>query len=264
MQKKDCIRPAAGRLCPAVGGGSEGAATSHDGRDACAPWSILSMSESVRRSFILAAIAASLPVLARADGDALPHTDWAMLRTAKVTVPSAGPTHGDPSIYRYAPAIPPPSSDWRVLEAVAPSPRNPSDVNYLGPNDDYSSDLRSCFTEVEFTDFECSVSVPAGFVTSRAVITLGPLDDGARVIVFNTAHPTGIVPEDGTLVLGDAKSVDLSAVLKAGEANRIVVQHVDDCGGQSWLGPVELEVKGDASQGGAPRPSWGRLKAMYR
>jgi len=222
------------------------------------------MSGSVCRSLMLAAIAASLPTLARADGGTLPHTDWAMLRTVKVTVPSAGPAHGDPSLYRYAPAIPPPGTDWRVLDAPGSSPRNPTDINYLGPNDDYSSDLRSCLTEVEFTDFQCSVSIPAAFVFGQAVITLGPLDDGARVLVFNSAHPAGIVPEDGTVVLGDSKSIDLSAVLKTGETNRIVVQHVDDCGGQAWLGTVELEVKGDASQSGASRPSWGRLKAMYR
>jgi len=221
------------------------------------------MSGCAWRSLRLAVLATCVPALVRAD-EALPHTDWAMLRTAMVTVPSAGPAHGDPSLYRYAPPVPLSGGDWRVLDGVAPAPRNPTNINYLGPNDDYSSDLRSCLTEVEFTDFQCSVNVPAGFVATRAVITLGPVDDGARVLVFNSAHPNGIVPDEGMLGLGDTKSVDLSAVLKPGEANRIVVQHVDDCGGQSWLGPVELEVKGDASQSGSSRPSWGRLKAMYR
>ena len=81
--------------------------------------------------------------------------------------------------------------------------------------------------------------------------------------LFNSAHPTGAVPQDGTIAIGDSKSIDLGALLKAGENNRIVVQHVDDCGGQSWLGSVDLEVKGDAGPG-AQRPTWGRLKSMYR
>lgn len=211
---------------------------------------------------VIAVVTAGLPGLVWAE-DALPHSSWAMASAVKVSVQNAGTVHGDPTLYRYAPPIPPPGGDWRVLDGVASRPRNPVDIDYLGPNDDYSSDLRSCLTEVEFTDFQCTVDVPAGFVATRAVITLGPLDDGARVLVFNTAHPGGVVPDDGTLMLGDSKSVDLAAVLKAGESNRIVVQHVDDCAGQAWLGTVELEVKGDASQG-APHSSWGRLKAMYR
>ena len=220
------------------------------------------MSRSKWMPWVLAA-GAILPSSSQAQSVSLPHSDWAMLHSVKVTVSSAGPSHGDPSDYRYAPPIPQPGIDWVVLDGGPASPRNPNDIDYLGPSDNYSSDLRSCLTELEFTDFQCFVAVPAGFVTSQATIALGPLDDGARVLVFNSAHPTGALPQDGTVAIGDSKSIDLGALLKAGENNRIVVQHVDDCGGQAWLGSVDLEVKGDAGPG-AQRPTWGRLKSMYR
>ena len=85
---------------------------------------------------------------------------------------------------------------------------------------------------------------------------------GIDTLVFNSTHAGGGVPEDGYVLLGDSKRIDLSRVLAAGEINRVVVQHLDDCAGQAWLGTVQLEVKGDPGATAA-RPTWGRLKAMY-
>lgn len=200
---------------------------------------------------------------ARAERVSLTHGGWEMYSAPVVRLSSPASDHGDPALYRHAPALPPPGSAWTTLTGPAGSPRNPIDIDYLGPNDDYSSSLRSCLTELQFTSFACGLTLPAGFLVSTAVVTLGPLDDGARVLVINHAYPGGVVPEDGYLGLGDQKAVNLSKWLTAGETNRIVVQHLDDCGGQSWLGTVEIEVTGEAKQV-TNRPSWGLLKSMYR
>jgi hypothetical protein len=192
----------------------------------------------------------------------LTHGAWEIYVADPVSISAGDVPHGDPSLYRYSPPIPPPGPDWKPLTGSAGSPRNPIDIDYLGPHDDYSSDLRSCLTQLEFTCFEAVVQVPAGFETSEATLTLGPLDDGARVLVINPAHPAGVVPDGGYILLGDNRTLDLSKLLQAGASNRIVVQHLDDCAGQSWLGTVQLEVSGGGTPGQV-RPTWGRLKAMY-
>jgi len=92
---------------------------------------------------------------------------------------------------------------------------------------------------------------------------IGPLDDGARVIVFNSACPSGYTHDDGYLLLGDSKTVDLSACLKAGEVNRFVIQHADDCAANGWLGPVALTITGQNPVGRAA-DTWGTLKIKYR
>lgn len=217
-----------------------------------------------RRSLFIVLACGAWPVTqALAQQVSIQHSDWEIHTSAAVPVSKVGTAHGDPSLYHFARAIPALGPDWKTLTGPAGSPRNPVDINYLGPNDDYSSDLHSCLTELKFTEFQCFASIPASFLVREATITLGPLDDGARVLIYNRAHSSGVVPDDGYLLIGDNRSIDLMKVLTAGESNRIVVQHMDDCGGQSWLGTAILEVKGENSSV-ATRPTWGRLKSMYR
>ena len=67
------------------------------------------------------------------------------------------------------------------------------------------------------------------------------------------------------MLLGGTETADLSRYVKAGEVNRFVVQHVDDCAAQCWLGKVELVVNGAAVQNStAPAMTWGRMKILYR
>ncbi len=222
--------------------------------------------EGRTRLVLVSCVAAllALPLVAEsADLVTLAHSDWAIYRAGIVALTSSPTQHGDPSLYQVAPPVPRVDDGvWKTLTAPAGQPRNPSDIDYLGPNDDYSSGLTTCLTQVDFTYFQTLVTVPANFAFSTAQISLGPLDDGARVMVFNSAHPTGAVPSDGVLVLGDARTIDLGSLLKPGEANRVVVQHVDDCAAQGWLGPVELVVTG-ATQAASASPSWGELKSRY-
>ncbi len=198
---------------------------------------------------------------ALADPVALTHTDWEMYHAGIVELTSTPDQHGARILYTVAPASPSPGSNWKRLTAAPGDPGNPVDIDFLGPNEDYSSELRTCLTEADFTYFETEVNVPLGFHVTTAQIAMGPLDDGARVVVINSKYPDGYTPDDGYLMLGDVKTIDLSALLQSGEANRIVVQHVDDCAAQAWLGTVELTVSGQAA---SARNTWGALKAKYR
>jgi hypothetical protein len=157
-------------------------------------------------------------------------------------------------------------SGWEFFFAGSESqPRNPFNIDYLGPHDDYSSDLRSCLTQAEFAYFECFVDIPSSVSLQSAVLKVGPLDDGARIVIFNSGAPSGVTPRGGYIRLGDTQSEDLASYLKSGESNRIVIQHVDDCAAQGWLGTVDLVVNGTkVAQGRLRATSWGEVKAIYR
>lgn len=200
---------------------------------------------------------------ARAARLSLAHTPWEMHGPERVQVSGLSQTHGDPRSYALAPAIPEPGPDWKALDGAESGPRNPTDIDYLGPSDNYSSDLRTCLTELEVTCFQTFVTLPSSAQQPQGTATLGPLDDGARLLVFTSDHPEGVVPEHGYLEIGETATVDFSKYLKPGEKDRIVVQHLDDCAGQSWLGTVELQVTADLKFG-AGRTSWGDIKHAYR
>ena len=109
------------------------------------------------------------------------------------------------------------------------------------------------------------MEIPANARINEAKLSIGPLDDGARVVIFNSSNPSGVAPREGYVLLGDTETADLSTYLKAGETNRIVIQHVDDCSAQGWLGTVELVVDGvGIQQGNKIAHSWGQLKQRYR
>src|SRR5438034_9858423 len=89
---------------------------------------------------LLICAAAAAP--AHAERLALAHSPWEMHDTERVQVRGGSQTHGDPLWYQFAPAIPEPGTAWKVLDGAQSSPRNPVDIDYLGPSDNYSSDLR--------------------------------------------------------------------------------------------------------------------------
>lgn len=221
------------------------------------------MSSTRRHVLALLACGVTCATAAVAEQVSLSHTPWELHAAGVVKATMTSEVHGDPLLYRAAPPVPGAGFAWSPLTGAESDPRNPVDIDYLGPNDNYSSDLRSCLSELEFTYFQTFVTVPAGFLVRDAHITLGPLDDGSRVLVFTSEHPQGIVPENGYVLLGDTQTIDLARYVKSGETNRFVVEHLDDCAGQAWLGTVTLQVKGETSAGTA-RPTWGRLKALYR
>lgn len=211
---------------------------------------------------LLAAVAALLLSVPSDASTRIAHTPWEMHRPERVRLPSPATRHGAPETYRHAPPIPDPGPAWTELTGSFPGPLNPVDVHYLGPRSDYGSALRTCLTEADFTYFQTFVRLPAQARLDAATLVLGPVDDGARVVVFNGRFPSGVTPKDGVIEIGQSTECDLRDVLVAGDENRIVVQHLDDCAGQSWVHSVHLVLEGVTV--GPQGRSWGGVKRRYR
>ncbi len=113
----------------------------------------------------------------------------------------------------------------------------------------------------DFTHFQTLVSVPAALVVNDFKLTFSGLDDGVRVTIFNSLYPQGITAPEGFAYIGGPLSTgNLAAYVKAGEVNRVVLTHVDDCcrdnvitGAQLWLNNQVVqqacESHGDCNDG---------------
>ena len=161
-------------------------------------------------------------------------TGWEMNTPAEiVATPGFMGEHGDPALYEFALAIPAPSDPgWE------PTP-NVASVNHMGV-----SRVPSCQEYADFTYFQTFIGVPAGAAFTTFTVDIDAIDDGARVTVFNSANPNGIVAPGGFVMLGGFVSVDLATLLVRGERNRVVITQVDDCPGDTYLGSAIFFVDG--------------------
>lgn len=162
--------------------------------------------------------------------------EWMVLRTADVH-PLSEPArqHGGHIEYDQAPIPAEDDARWELAADAA-------SVGHRAPSLLCESQV-ACRGGVNLTWFQTWLDVPeAGLSTLR--LSVESLDDGVRVVVFNSAHPEGISPRGATLRAerepGRLVTADLSAALVAGEENRIVLVQVDDCCGWSVLSGVEL------------------------
>jgi hypothetical protein len=102
----------------------------------------------------------------------------------------------------------------------------------------------SCLDGGEFTYFQTFFDVSAGYAVSTLAVTMAGVDDGARVTVFNSAYPAGIVDAGGYILLGGtAVSTNLARYVVPGR-NRIVITHLDDCCSSRSLTGVNVVVNG--------------------
>ena len=51
----------------------------------------------------------------------------------------------------------------------------------------------SCRRALDFTFFQSFVSIPLNSTINEFKVEMGNADDGARVSIFNSAHPSGFV-----------------------------------------------------------------------
>jgi uncharacterized repeat protein (TIGR01451 family) len=146
------------------------------------------------------------------------------------------PEHGAPQEYEFAHIPPANDPGW------GPAP----DGNTIGFNRD--SILSDCLTEGAFTYFQTFINVPGDVALGGIIISFngGTVDDGARVTLFNSTYPNGIVPPGGYVFLAATSTgaADLSGLVEPGEANRVVVTHVDDCPVLDTLNYVEVMMDG--------------------
>jgi hypothetical protein len=87
----------------------------------------------------------------------------------------------------------------------------------------------ACLAYGDFTYFQTFVDIPANVLVTQFTISFDGMDDGSRVSIFNTAHPTGLVVPGSYVFLGGSGTTDLAAFVVSGESNRVVVTQVDDC-----------------------------------
>ncbi|MEO6252596.1 MAG: T9SS type A sorting domain-containing protein [Ferruginibacter sp.] len=167
--------------------------------------------------FVVAVIFLMLPAIMNAQT----RTNWEMhAGNGPEAVSPCSATYGAVSEYAYAviPNVGDPG--W----GAAP---NASSIGFAGPSD--LCNLFSCLCGVDFTYFQTFVNIPGNVVVSTFTLTFSGVDDGARVTIYNSVHPTGLVVAGSYVFLGGTTTADLAAYMVSGEVNRVVVTHVDDC-----------------------------------
>jgi hypothetical protein len=135
------------------------------------------------------------------------------------------PHHGHVSAYAFANVPSETASSWQS----APDPEVIGfDGRVPGFGGGNASRLWSCMNVVDYTYFQTIVTIPQGVTVSQFSVSFNGIDDGARISVYNTDHPTGLVVAGSYVYLGGSATSDLSQHLVTG-SNRVVITQVDDC-----------------------------------
>lgn len=123
--------------------------------------------------------------------------------------------HGDECYYKWAVISLPDSLKWR----------DPPNVNTIGMKRDslLCENDPICFGYVDYTYFQSFLRIPENCTIDKFTIAFDGMDDGSRVSV------NGDIVADSYVYLGGQGTTDLSAIVKSGQENRIVITQVDDC-----------------------------------
>ncbi|MFH2005498.1 MAG: hypothetical protein ABI333_02815 [bacterium] len=100
----------------------------------------------------------------------------------------------------------------------------------------------------DYTYFQTFVDVQPGAALGTFTISISGMDDGVRTTIFNSANPGGITVAAGYVFLGGSTTANLAPYIMAGEQNRIVLTHVDDCCSESNLNFAEIIIDGQSVQ----------------
>lgn len=147
-----------------------------------------------------------------------------------------------PLVYDYAVVPAKNDSKWK------PAPVVNGQVNYGSSSSSIlDKSLYNKFTHVDFTYFRAFLdlrNVPQNFKLNNVTVTIGEIDDQARMLVFNSAHPNGtnMNAADGKRG-GKDITIDFTSALRVGEINTFVIIQVDDNpGGNTLKGGVTLKL----------------------
>jgi hypothetical protein len=146
--------------------------------------------------------------------------------------------HGETNEYALAKIPPANDSGW------IPAP-NADTIGFSRPST-LCGRSPDCMTAGDFTYFQTFVNIPSNVLVTTFTISFDGIDDGVRVTVFNSNHTNGVVVEGSYVFLGGDGTADLADLVKAGETNRVVVTHVDDCCDSSDLNTAQVVLNGDA------------------
>jgi len=152
-------------------------------------------------------------------------TPWEYQRTPAgqyPVCPAGVTTHGSAVEYTLA-VIPAENSTWLPCNANDSWCKNSDTLDIAS-----SSRLNDCFGHLDFGYFQTFVTIPKGFVLTDATVDFTVMDDGARISIFNSKYPNGIVDENSYVFLGQQHSSNFSQYLIEG-SNRLIITQVDDC-----------------------------------
>lgn len=144
--------------------------------------------------------------------------------------------HGDAAAYKYMSIPAPTDPSW-----------TPASVD---SNDEVVFNKRStvpCYTAVDFTYFQTTVSIPANTEVNTFEVNFVRADDGARFYIFNDKYPKGVFPPGKDLVLGNMNAdnkIDLKEYIQIGGENRLVVVQFDDCASGNFVNGIQVSVDG--------------------
>jgi hypothetical protein len=130
------------------------------------------------------------------------------------------------AVEEYQHATIPPADDagWREEPNDRISFDDPSTL--CGVNG--APDLCACRYGGDFTYFQTFFQVAPSLQINSLKVDIESVDDGARISVFNSAYPNGIVDPNSYALIPGGSTTDLAQYIKPGE-NRVVITHVDDC-----------------------------------
>lgn len=147
--------------------------------------------------------------------------------------------HGDPVAYGMASIPAADDPGWAPEDDNRISFDDPSTL--CGQNG--APDLCACRKGGDYTYFQTFFNVAPTHTIESLRIDIANVDDGARITVFNSLHPDGVVDPDSYAYLGGGSSADLAKYITTGQ-NRIVITHLDDCCRVRRIEDVRIYING--------------------
>lgn len=148
--------------------------------------------------------------------------------------------HGNPAAYIHANVPAENAGSWQT----AP---DPDIIGFDGRVPGYGGGGASrlgpwvCLTAVDFTYFQTFVTVPVGTTVDSFTVDFRGIDDGARISVYNSANPGGLVIPGSYVFLGGSGTTNLASYLVTG-TNRVVITQMDDCASGNNLSEATIVV----------------------
>ena len=172
-------------------------------------------------------------------------TTWQGQRPyAPVNTPSF-PTHGNIGFYNYIPGPGVPGATDAGWANCGPGNPICPNASTIALNQVSRISPSRCLAQADFTFYQAFVSIPFGTTISQFSINMSDADDGARVAIYNSAHPGGFIFAGSYIFLGGAQSTtDMSSAMVAGEVNRVLITQVDDCYSGNNLNSAQIFLNG--------------------
>lgn len=148
--------------------------------------------------------------------------------------------HGDPQEYQHALIPAEDDAGWAPEPNDRISFEDPSTL--CGQNG--APDQCECRKGGDFTYFQTYFNVPATLNVSSLQVEISSVDDGARITIFNSMYPQGVVDPGSYAYFPSGSTTDLAQYIVPGK-NRVVITHVDDCCAVRRIADVRIKLNNE-------------------